>query len=119
MRFKVDENLPLEVAEILRDAGYDAVTVVEEGLGGEKDDVVAEVCRKEQRALVTLDAGFGDIRAYPPEEYAGLVILRLGRQDKGHVLEVMGWVVGLLGKERLRGRLWIVEEGRVRVRGGV
>ncbi len=33
MRFKVDENLPAEVAEALRALGHDADTVEEEGLG--------------------------------------------------------------------------------------
>jgi predicted nuclease of predicted toxin-antitoxin system len=30
MNFKVDENLPVEVAELLKQAGYDAVTVSEQ-----------------------------------------------------------------------------------------
>ncbi len=34
MRFKVDENLPVEVAELLRDHQYDAMTVVEQRLAG-------------------------------------------------------------------------------------
>jgi predicted nuclease of predicted toxin-antitoxin system len=36
MRFKIDENLPAELAELLRVVGYDAATVVQEGLGGKK-----------------------------------------------------------------------------------
>jgi predicted nuclease of predicted toxin-antitoxin system len=27
MKFKIDENLPVEVAEVLRQAGYEAATV--------------------------------------------------------------------------------------------
>jgi hypothetical protein len=34
MRFKTDENLPEEFAEILRTAGWDALSVVEQQLGG-------------------------------------------------------------------------------------
>ena len=34
MRFKIDENLPVEAAELLRQAGHDAVTVLEQHLGG-------------------------------------------------------------------------------------
>jgi predicted nuclease of predicted toxin-antitoxin system len=30
MKFKVDENLPVEVASLLRQAGYDAATVSEQ-----------------------------------------------------------------------------------------
>ncbi len=55
MKFKVDENLPVEVAELLRQAGYDAATVFDEKLAGETDRTIAAVCRLEQRAIVTLD----------------------------------------------------------------
>lgn len=40
MKFKVDENLPLEFAELLIAAGYDAVTVVAEGLQGRDDATI-------------------------------------------------------------------------------
>ena len=53
MRFKVDENLPLAVAQRLRDAGHDAITVVEQHMAGTKDAALAGVCRNEQRCLVT------------------------------------------------------------------
>jgi Domain of unknown function (DUF5615) len=33
MKFKVDENLPLELAVSLREAGHDALTVLDQGLG--------------------------------------------------------------------------------------
>lgn len=32
MEFKVDENLPVEVADLLRQVGYDAATVFEQQL---------------------------------------------------------------------------------------
>ena len=34
MKFKIDENLPTEAADLLRSAGHDAVTVGEQRLGG-------------------------------------------------------------------------------------
>lgn len=76
MRFKVDENLPIEVAEVLRTAGHDAATVNEEAVGGVCDPDLALV-QRESRALITLDVGFADIRSYPPEEYQGLVVCGL------------------------------------------
>jgi len=88
MRFKVDENLPVEVAHLLRAAGHDAATVNDQGVGGAKDSDLASLLQREQRAFVTLDTGFGDIRTYPPHEYSGLLVLRLPRQDKAVVLQV-------------------------------
>ena len=116
MRFKVDENLPIEVADLLTAAGHDAATVNDQGVGGAKDPDLAGLVRRESRVLVTLDGGFGDIRTYPPHEYPGLVVFRLPRQDKAFVLQVCERLVGQLAKEPLAGRLWIVEANRIRVR---
>lgn len=118
MRFKVDENLPVEVAEILRAAGHDADTVNKERIGGSTDPDIAALCLREGRALITLDLDFADIRTYPPTAYQGLVVLRLERQDRTSVLESCSRLVEPLRSEPLVGRLWIVEPTRIRVRGG-
>ena len=117
MRLKVDENLPVEMADLLRKNGHDAVTVDDQHLGGRPDPALAQRCQREARALVTLDTDFSDIRAYPPADYAGIIVLRLNRQDKTHVLQVMRRLQPLLQKEAVAGRLWIVDEQGVRVRG--
>jgi predicted nuclease of predicted toxin-antitoxin system len=117
MKFKIDENLPLEAAESLRQAGYDAVTVLEQRLGAATDSDVASICQQEARALITLDVDFADIRVYPPERFHGLVVFRLRRQDKRRVLSVLERLIPLLPSEPLLGHLWIVEEERVRIRG--
>ena len=65
---------------------------------------------------MTLDLDFSDIRAYPPEQYAGLVVLRLNRQDKPHVLQVMKRLMTVFTREEPKGHLWIVEEDQVRMR---
>lgn len=116
MRFKLDENLSEETVDLLLNAGHDVTTVLEQGLSGEPDRSVMTVCRQESRALITLDTDFADIRAYPPDAYPGLLVLRLRRQDKTYVLNVLRRVLPLLKKEQLSGRLWIVDEERVRVR---
>ena len=117
MKFKIDENLPVEVAEVLRQAGYEAATVYDQNLAGEIDRTLALVCQSEQRALVTLDTDFADIRTYPPGQYSGLVVLRLKQQDKGSVLKVIVRLVKALTTEELERYLWIVDEKRIRVRG--
>ena len=117
MRFKVDENLPAEVAQLLRAAGHDALTVVDQQLGGRPDRTIGDVVRDEKRALITLDLDFADIRTFPPAEYSGLVVLRLAMQDKPRLLSVIERVIPLLNTEPLIGMLWVVDETALRIRG--
>jgi hypothetical protein len=74
------------------------------------------VCKHERRALVTLDPDFANVQAFPPAEYPGLMVLRLQRQDKRHVLAAFQRIMPLLEIEPLERKLWIVEEHRVRLR---
>jgi hypothetical protein len=69
--------------------------------------------------LVTLDLDFSDIRAYPPDEYHGLIVLRPRRQAKSLVLALLERVViPLLSRESVDRCLWIVDERGVRIREG-
>lgn len=116
MKFKVDENLPDELSDLLSDAGWDSVTVVAQQMGGEKDPEVARICGQEERVLVTFDRGFSNIRAYPPGEGPGMIVFRLKSQDKGHVLTVSRRVIVALKERGIRNELWIVHENRIRIR---
>jgi predicted nuclease of predicted toxin-antitoxin system len=88
VKFKTDENLPVEFCELLRTAGHDAESVFEEKLVGEPDEKIIDVCRDEGRCLITLDLDFSDMRIYPPKELNGLVFMRLRSQEKSNILNV-------------------------------
>ncbi len=66
--------------------------------------------------MITLDLGFADIRTYPPGDYPGLIVLRTKRQDKIHILKAVSKFIKLLEPDKLDGKLWIVEESKIRVR---
>jgi len=66
--------------------------------------------------MVTLDLDYPDIRAYPPADYAGVIVLRPSRLDKRTVLAAVQQFLPLLDQEPLAGKLWIVDEGKVRIR---
>jgi predicted nuclease of predicted toxin-antitoxin system len=117
MRAKLDENLPVEASELLRAAGWDCDTVRDEGLGGAEDPKVGAACRAAARVLFTLDLDFSDIRAYPPNEYVGLVVLRPAEPSRRVVLQMLARVLPVLAAQWADRQLWIVEPGRVRLRG--
>jgi predicted nuclease of predicted toxin-antitoxin system len=116
MQFKTDENVPLEVVSLLRAAGHDAVSVFDQSLSGQPDNLIASVCRQEERALVTLDSDFADIRTYRPADYSGLLVLRLHKDSAPEVIRVVRRLLDVPKATDCRGQLWIVEHDRVRVR---
>jgi predicted nuclease of predicted toxin-antitoxin system len=116
LKFKLDENLPIEAASLFSAAGHDALAVPQQLLGGQPDPNVAAVYRSEGRAVVTLDLDFADIRLYPPTDYPGIVVFRLARLDKHKVLAALKRLISVLNQEQLAGKLWIAEETRIRIR---
>jgi predicted nuclease of predicted toxin-antitoxin system len=115
MRFKVDESLHVEVADLLRGQGHDALTVFDQGLRGRGDHEIADMCRSENRVLLSLDLDFSNILMYPPENYPGLIVLRLRKKSRAAVRRVATRVINHLNKETLAGRLWVVDEHRIRI----
>ncbi len=116
MRIKLDENLPEEVSQFLRQDGHDVATVLDERLGGATDAAVAAAALGEGRMLVTLDRDFADIRSFRPSEFPGLVVLRLRRQDPVRLISVLQQLVESLPSGGIAGELWIVEESGIRRR---
>ena len=115
--FKVDENLPVEATTRLRDAGHDAMSVHDQEMIGATDNSLAIICREEERAIVTLDLDFADIRSYPPDEQFGIIVLRPHLQDKASVLELIDSLISKLDSEPLIGKLWIMTRTTIRIRG--
>lgn len=118
MPFKIDENLHEEVAQMLRRHGHDAVSVYDQQLRGVADDDLAAVCRREGRAIVTQDLDFSNILAFPPQDYAGIIVLRLHDPGRASVLAAMRRLLPLLASEPLSGCLWTVDDAAVRIRPG-
>ena len=118
MRGKVDENMPIESAGVLRTAGWVCDTVFDEALSGAEDPDIGARCRAEDRVLFTLDTDFADIRAYPPNEFVGIVVFRPVKPSRDSVLALLKQLIPVLTAEWAEHRLWIVEPGRGRIREG-
>jgi predicted nuclease of predicted toxin-antitoxin system len=116
VKFKIDENLALACAELLRAAGYDAMTVDEQSMSGTADHDLAKICSDEGRTLITADLDLSDMRQFPPTGTPGYIVLRLNDQSRDHQVQFIRRVVPLLVTQPLKDRLWIVDEKKVRIR---
>jgi predicted nuclease of predicted toxin-antitoxin system len=115
LRIKLDENLGPSAAAVFRDAGHDVLLAVEQGLGGNEDRVLIEVCRAEDRALVTLDLDFANILNFPPNRYRGIAVLRLPKPiSQADLLQTCRTLVRALEQRTLTGKLWIVKGHQIR-----
>jgi len=76
MRFKIDENLPQEIADDLIKLGYEADTVSAEGLSGAEDSAVVAAAKAAGRILLTLDKGIASLHRYPINQHEGIVLFR-------------------------------------------
>ena len=117
MKFKTDENLPLDVTNMIKRLGHDCLSVRDQNLGGCSDVELIEICSSENRILVTLDLDFSDIRRYAPNNYAGIIVIRDAIQTIPRLIELTSRAIFLLQTEPIVGLLWIVEESQVRIRG--
>jgi Domain of unknown function (DUF5615) len=116
VRSKLDENLPVELLDDLRAAGHDADGLRDEGLIGAPDNVVLDLARRERRVLLTLDKGIADVRAYPPESHAGIVLFRPPAAGRGTTLLFVRRHLASLFERELTGRLLVITEHGMRLR---
>ncbi|MGC1677702.1 MAG: DUF5615 family PIN-like protein [Candidatus Binataceae bacterium] len=106
MKLKLDENLSPRLAIPLRTAGHDVSTVREQAMIGASHSDLIERCRRERRAIVTLDLGFANPLIYRPSRYHGIAILRVPRNPSTRALhDLISTLGSALDKERLDGKL--------------
>ena len=116
MKFKLDENFGTRTQHIFRDAGHDVATVREEELQGSTDLRIYEVCRSENRCLVTLDLDFADVIRFPPERTAGIAVIRVPQNPSLGLLEqLIQQFLAALTQTQINHQFWIIEIGRMRI----
>ena len=118
MRIKVDEDLPASVAVALQQAGHDARSVRDEGMGGAQDTALWDIVESEGRVLITGDKGFADIRAHPPGTHPGVVLLPPGEDGIRPVMRLVRALLATCPLERIAGCVTVVTPGGIRVRRG-
>jgi predicted nuclease of predicted toxin-antitoxin system len=87
MKIKLDENLPLRLATLLKDIGHDVHAVQDELLVGRADSEIWEAAQREARFLITQDLDFSDARKFVPGSHHGILLVRLHSPNRRNLLE--------------------------------
>jgi predicted nuclease of predicted toxin-antitoxin system len=114
MKLKLDENFDARLLPELLKEGFDADTVVAEGLSGSPDETVYNTCKTVGRTLVTLDLDFSNPLRFPPEDSEGIVVVRPPKAVLSSIRATLWSVIAQLKTGTVKGKLWIVEPGRIR-----
>ncbi|HAA29296.1 MAG TPA: hypothetical protein DCE56_18340 [Cyanobacteria bacterium UBA8553] len=114
MKLKLDENVDVRIATLLRLAGHDVATVPGQGLSSTPDAELIEICRSEGRCLVTCDRGFGNRIRFPPSHYPGIALIRLPpRPSFEDWREAVETLIRGLDEAEIEGKLWIIQGGSI------
>jgi predicted nuclease of predicted toxin-antitoxin system len=119
MKIKIDEDLPKLVTIRLRENGYQADSVVEEGMSGWKDSDIWQRVQLEARFLLTADKGFADLRVYPPGSHAGVMLIRPDQDGIRPIIDLLEKVLHDFDLRDLAGMISVVTPRGVRVRRNV
>lgn len=116
MKFLLDMGLAQSTAAFLRDQGYDAVHLREEGLQRLPDEEIIEKARLEERVIITHDLDFGRLMALSDSRLPSVITLRLASMQPTHVNFYLSEVLDRFTVELEAGVLVSVNEQAFRLR---
>lgn len=116
VKFLVDMGISPETARWLRDMGYDAVHLHEQGLERLNDEHVLGKARDEGRVLLTHDLGFGQLLAASGAELPSVIVFRLADMRPPSVNRYLEQVLQQAGEDLLQGAIISVREDQIRIR---
>lgn len=117
MKFLLDQNRSPRLAELLRNAGHDAVHTLDLGLERAEDDDVLDAARKQGRVVVSGDTDFGALLALSGETSPSVILFRArnrpSAEDQGAV--ILDYLEDL-ADDLVAGAVVVVTDDRMRVR---
>lgn len=117
MRFLLDENLSPALADLLAEAGHQAVHVRDLDLSRADDEQVLAAAAADDRILMSADTDFGELLARTNADHPSVLLLR--RQTGRRAADVTALVVANLDPVRddlEAGAIVVLDDTRVRVR---
>ncbi len=119
LRFFIDQCVPFDVTAALRAWQHEALELRDHlPIRSPDTDVIAKA-QELNCMLLSMNGDFSDISAYPPAQFGGIIAIQLGNHPE-LIAPLLQRLANFLREHRdrefYRGRLFIVEAHRIRVR---
>jgi len=115
MRLLLDQGLPRSAAQLLREAGHDAIHNAECGLSRAPDEEVLDVSRQQGRIAVTFDADFHTTLALEVASSPSVIRLRIEGLRGPEVTSLLIRVLGRCEADLVEGAAVTVTPANIRV----
>jgi len=112
----IDECIWRATRDFVQNHGHDISTVEERGLIGADDETVLRQALSEKRVFLTRDMHFSNTLLYPPENYNGIIVLRIKPQTITEVHRNLATVLSHFTQNSIRKSLIIVNHNKFRER---
>jgi predicted nuclease of predicted toxin-antitoxin system len=116
MKFLADMGISPRVVEDLRQKGYDAVHLAEQGLNRMTDQNILQKALREERILLTHDLEFGELLAASGGALPSVIIFRLKDMRAANVLSHLYSVLRKETETLTEGAVCSVTEQKARIR---
>lgn len=116
MRFLVDQNVPVQVADALRQAGHHAEHTRERGLSRADDETLLALARAEESTIVTFDSDFARFLALSGDDAPSVLHIRLEPEHMGELGERVSAAVDKTATDLKEGAVVVLEPQRTRWR---
>lgn len=116
MKFLLDMGLSPRTATFLRDLGFDAIHLREQGLQRLPDEEIVQKALLEARIILTHDLDFGRIVSLSKRQYPSVVTFRLSVMQATVVHQYLQEVLHRFSAELDEGALISVTDQAIRIR---
>ncbi len=114
LKLYLDQMLRLDVAQALRDEGYDVVRVSEVGQDRADDQQILQKSIDENRVLVTLDEHFGDWVILPLSKHPGVIRLKVNPTTSSNIIKLLIPFLRIHSSDQFKNHLVILSHKRAK-----
>jgi predicted nuclease of predicted toxin-antitoxin system len=112
MRLYLDQMLSFDVAEALREEGYDVLRASETGQARADDHEILEKAIDDKRILITLDEHFGNWVVLPLSKHPGVIRLKINPATAKNAIQLLKPFLRLHSQNEFKNYLVILSSKR-------